>query len=533
MLSKLYRETFPLDRCEVRSRLATALIWIGLVILFLVAYERFGREAGTRRASAPIGTEESLESLRRRIEQDQVSYLEVAPGKVRAYLDEHPFVVTADGSLEDAELARMREKGIDPVSLPELRDLGAAPADVGSSYSLFSALLPILLPIVLIIAYLVWASKRAQQGGWNLVYFRKAKLRELAEGRRIGFQQVGGCDDAKTLLRDVVDYLKDPDRWEKAKVLPPRGILLEGPPGCGKTLLARAVAGESGAKFFVNSATEFVELFVGVGAARVRDLFEEAAKQAPSVIFIDELDAIGRRRGAGTGWGHDEREQTLNQLLVHLDGIERTSRVVVIAATNRADVLDRALLRPGRFDRRIVVPPLREEDRRAVLEIHTRNKLLAKDVSIGDLAEKTDGFTGADLETLVNEAALLALRRCDGDPRGDLTVTSEDFARALPALVERNRDLNAVDVLIIESATQLSRPAGRAHARLHLVSGALVEGDLLWADGSFVSIRDADGDVAIHAKRQILRIEPLEGSGRVRPDDVMLDRWNGKQPGAS
>src|SRR5262249_32697902 len=246
--------------------------------------------------------------------------------------------------------------------------------------------------------------RRAGGGTASALELRKSRARVVAEAPGVTFASVGGCAEAKAELADLVAFLKDPEPWERAGVRLPRGALLGGPPGCGKTLLARAVAGETSARFLYVSASEFVEMFVGVGASRMRDTFELAAKHAPAILFIDELDAIGRRRGSGVGLVNDEREHTLNQLLVSLDGFDRGARVVVIAATTRSDVLDAALWRAGRFDRRIAVPPLSAEARREVLAIHTAGKPLAGDVSLDDLAARAEGMSGADLEGLVNEA---------------------------------------------------------------------------------------------------------------------------------
>lgn len=252
---------------------------------------------------------------------------------------------------------------------------------------------------------------RQANGGGKMNNFGKAKARPKDDGSKVTFNDVAGADEEKKELEEVVDFLKHPKKFNALGARIPKGVLLMGPPGTGKTLLARAVAGEAGVPFFSISGSDFVEMFVGVGASRVRDLFDQAKKSAPSVIFIDEIDAVGRRRGAGLGGGHDEREQTLNQLLVEMDGFASNVGIIVMAATNRHDILDPALLRPGRFDRQIVVgyPDIR--GREAILKVHTRNKPLAPDVELDVIAKTTAGFTGADLENLVNEAALLAARK--------------------------------------------------------------------------------------------------------------------------
>jgi ATP-dependent 26S proteasome regulatory subunit len=289
--------------------------------------------------------------------------------------------------------------------------------------------------------------------------------------------------------------------------------------------LARAVAGETNAKFFLVSGSEFVEMFVGVGAARVRDLFETAIKKAPSVIFIDEIDALGRRRGSGIGSSHDEREQTLNQLLVCLDGFKPNDQVVVLAATNRPDVLDSALVRPGRIDRRIRVPELNEAARLDVLKIQTRSKPL-HNVVLEEIAGMTAGYNGARLESLCNEAALLAVRRAKHEAGGPVRVTHEDFIRALRPGASQDQRFNKLDSLMIESASQLAEPTGVARVRIRLLDASPVEGDVVWADATFLKIRRGDGqsDVIV-AKRQVQQLEVLDGTDSTLLDDLQIDKW--------
>jgi len=254
--------------------------------------------------------------------------------------------------------------------------------------------------------------RQAQQGGNQAMAFGRSRAKRVTENvPKVTFDDVAGVNEAKQELQEVVEFLKNPRKFQALGAKIPRGVLLLGPPGSGKTLLARAVAGEAGVPFFHISGSDFVEMFVGVGASRVRDLFDTAKANRPSLVFIDEIDAVGRQRGAGLGGGHDEREQTLNQLLVEMDGFDPNSGVILIAATNRPDVLDPALLRPGRFDRRVVVDNPDAEGRKAILQVHTRGKPLADDVNLDSLARRTPGFSGADLANLVNEAALLAARR--------------------------------------------------------------------------------------------------------------------------
>jgi len=365
----------------------------------------------------------------------------------------------------------------------------------------------------------------------NLLELRKSPARVLEEQATATFADVGGCAEAKQQLGDLVSYLHDAAPWIAAGARVPRGTLLEGSPGCGKTLLARAVAGETGAKFYYIAASEFVEMFIGVGAARVRDLFETARKNAPAVIFIDELDAVGRRRGSGIGASHDEREQTLNQLLVCLDGLERADRVVVIAATNRPDVLDPALIRPGRIDRRIVIPAFEEDQRLEILEIHARGKRLAADADLRALAAATEGASGADLESMINEAAVLAVRRAlDAGDGARVEITAEYLGRALATRSDRELTFDRLDMILVESASQMSEVTGRARARLVLADGTRIEGEVVWADATFVKVR-TDDDSRVIAKRQIVHIEALAGTEAVDRSELAPDRLAGKLPG--
>lgn len=276
----------------------------------------------------------------------------------------------------------------------------------------WSTLLTYLIPFILIIGLFFFFMQQTQGGGSRVMNFGKSRAK-LHEGdrKRVTFDQVAGADEEKAELKEIVEFLKDPKKFIELGARIPKGVLLVGPPGTGKTLLARAVAGEAGVPFFSISGSDFVEMFVGVGASRVRDLFDNAKKNAPCIVFIDEIDAVGRQRGAGLGGGHDEREQTLNQLLVEMDGFDVNEGIIILAATNRPDILDPALLRPGRFDRQITVNYPDVKGREEILKVHTRNKPLDQDVDLKVLARRTPGFTGADLENLVNEAALLAARR--------------------------------------------------------------------------------------------------------------------------
>lgn len=287
------------------------------------------------------------------------------------------------------------------------------------------SMLTSILPIILLIGVWFFIMQQTQGGGGRVMNFGKSRAKMQGEGKvNVTFKDVAGADEAKQELEEVVEFLRNPGKFNAIGAKIPKGVLLYGPPGTGKTLLARAVAGEAGVPFFSISGSDFVEMFVGVGASRVRDLFNQAKKNAPCIIFIDEIDAVGRQRGAGLGGGHDEREQTLNQLLVEMDGFGANEGIITIAATNRPDILDPALLRPGRFDRQVTVDKPDLRGREAILKVHARNKPLADDVDLKVIAKKTPGFTGADLSNLLNEAALLAARQ------NKKTVTMDDLEEA-------------------------------------------------------------------------------------------------------
>ena len=317
------------------------------------------------------------------------------------------------GVTKNGEKFVVNKGRFDPDLGSELSDAGVEVFyDQGGDGFSFSGLLINLLPPLVILGILLFMMRQMQGGGRGALSFGKSRARMLTEKEgRILFSDVAGVDEAKEELQEVVDFLRDPSRFQRLGGKIPKGALLIGPPGTGKTLIARAVAGEANVPFFTISGSDFVEMFVGVGASRVRDMFEQAKRNSPCIIFIDEIDAVGRSRGAGLGGGNDEREQTLNQLLVEMDGFEANDGIIIIAATNRPDVLDPALLRPGRFDRQVTVPSPDILGREKILRVHMRNVPLAKDVVAKTIARGTPGFSGADLANLVNEAALLAARR--------------------------------------------------------------------------------------------------------------------------
>jgi cell division protease FtsH len=300
----------------------------------------------------------------------------------------------------------------------------------GKSSSGLLSLLEYVLPFIIFIGFWVFLMNQVQGGGSKVMSFGKSRAKRLSvDSPKITFRDVAGVDEAVEELHEIKEFLENPKKFQALGARIPKGVLLYGPPGTGKTLLARAVAGEAGVPFFSISGSDFVEMFVGVGASRVRDLFEQAKQNSPCIIFMDEIDAVGRHRGAGLGGGHDEREQTLNQLLVEMDGFEMKDNIILIAATNRPDILDPALLRPGRFDRQIVVDRPDRGGRKKILEVHTRGKPLAREIDVDALAGQTPGFTGADLSNLVNEAALLAARN------GKREITQEELEEGIMRVI--------------------------------------------------------------------------------------------------
>ena len=354
--------------------------------------------------------ETTMSALSQNINEEKVKSIEIDENKVNILLKDGKKQI-ATKEMESSLSETLVNFG---VSSEKLNLIDISIKKESSSSFWMRTFLPFLLPFILLGLFLWFMFRQAQRGSSQALSFGLSKARVVDpkdKKRRITFKDVAGETEAKEELLEVVDFLKEPKKFLAMGAKIPKGVLLMGPPGTGKTLLAKAVAGEAGVPFFNISGSEFVEMFVGVGASRVRDLFKQAKKQAPSIVFIDEIDAVGRHRGAGLGGGHDEREQTLNQILVEMDGFETDAGVIVIAATNRPDVLDPALLRPGRFDRRVVLgfPDIKE--REAILKLHTKNKPMHSNVNQTVIAQRTPGFSGADLANLVNEAALLAARR--------------------------------------------------------------------------------------------------------------------------
>jgi len=357
----------------------------------------------------------------------------------------------------------LKNYGVEPEAL---QNVEFRIQDQGGWKYWLGVLIPAILPIIVMVLIFWWILRQARTGVNQAFSFGKVNLRLFANSRdKVTFKDVAGLKESKEELEEVVDFLKHPKKFLDIGARIPRGVLLMGPPGTGKTLLARATAGESSVPFFHISASEFVEMFVGVGASRVRDLFQTAKKAAPSIVFIDEIDAVGRERGAGLGGGHDEREQTLNQILVEMDGFERDTNVIVMAATNRPDILDTALLRPGRFDRRVILDMPDMNDREEILKIHSRGKSLDKNVDLRTVAVRTPGFSGADLANLVNEAAILAARQ------NRKTILQDDLFSSIEKVLLGPARKSRV---ISEKEKQITAYHEAGHA---LVAAALKEAD--------------------------------------------------------
>ncbi len=378
------------------TNLRNLALWIVIAVLLVFLFNLF-QGTGTHTAASTV----SYSKFTEQVIADQVKSVTFAGDQVKGELTSgQPFVTTVPNN--DATLW--------PTLKAHKVDTKVSPADDG-----MPSLLAIFInwfPMLLIFGVWVFFLRQMQSGGGKAMGFGKSRAKLLTERQgRVTFEDVAGVDEAKDDLKEIVDFLRDPQKFQRLGGRIPKGVLLVGPPGTGKTLLARAIAGEANVPFFTISGSDFVEMFVGVGASRVRDMFEQAKKNSPCIVFIDEIDAVGRHRGAGLGGGNDEREQTLNQLLVEMDGFEANESVILIAATNRPDVLDPALLRPGRFDRHVVVPNPDLAGREKILRVHLRKVPLAPDVDPRTIARGTPGFSGADLANLVNEGALLAARR--------------------------------------------------------------------------------------------------------------------------
>ena len=383
-------------------------LWV-IIFLLVLALVTLFQSPGSRNGSQDLSYSQFLSD----VDSGRIAGVTISGNDISGTLtDGRPFSTYAPN--DPTLVSRLSAKGV---------NFAAKPPSEGMPWYL--ALLVNWLPLIVVMAAWFFLSRQMQGASGKAMGFGKSKAKMLNEAHgRVTFSDVAGVDEAKEDLEEIVEFLRDPQKFQRLGGRIPRGVLLVGPPGTGKTLLARAIAGEANVPFFTISGSDFVEMFVGVGASRVRDMFEQAKKNAPCIIFIDEIDAVGRHRGAGLGGGNDEREQTLNQLLVEMDGFEANEGIILIAATNRPDVLDPALLRPGRFDRQIVVPNPDVVGREKILRVHVRKVPLAPDVDLKTVARGTPGFSGADLMNLVNEAALLAARR------GKRIVTMQEFEDA-------------------------------------------------------------------------------------------------------
>ena len=389
----------------MNSTVKTLLFWIVLIITAVLLWQV------VQRTQTKSEQDRSFSEFMNEVESGHVDSVEIMGSEVKGKLkDSNAFKTTVPDYPELIKI--LREKNVS-IKVKE------------PSQSPWLAALISWAPFVLLIGFWIFFMRQMQSGGNKALSFGKSRAKLLSsQQKKVTFKDVAGAEEAKEELQEIIEFLREPQKFQKLGGRIPKGVLLVGPPGTGKTLLARAIAGEAGVPFFSISGSDFVEMFVGVGASRVRDLFEQGKKNAPCIIFIDEIDAVGRHRGAGLGGGHDEREQTLNQLLVEMDGFESNEGVILIAATNRPDVLDPALLRPGRFDRRVIVGRPDVKGREGILQVHTKKIPLAEDVDISVLARGTPGFSGADLANLVNEAALNAARY------NQKSVTMTDFEGA-------------------------------------------------------------------------------------------------------
>jgi cell division protease FtsH len=386
----------------LRQSHKTILLWLLLILMFVSIYQLFS--GPTKASDEKIAFGSFMQEV-----QNNPAHIKKVTIKgdnwTGEYSDGHKFRTVGPTATADV-LAKLNNAG------PDGKKSVAYELEQKDENSLWTLLLGSWLPMLALVFIFFLFMRQLQSGGGKAMSFGKSKAKLLGEHQnKVTFADVAGVEEAKDEVEEIIAFLKDPKKFTKLGGRIPKGVLMMGPPGTGKTLLARAIAGEAGVPFFSISGSDFVEMFVGVGASRVRDLFEQGKKNAPCIIFIDEIDAVGRHRGAGLGGGHDEREQTLNQLLVEMDGFESNEGVILIAATNRPDVLDPALLRPGRFDRRIVVPRPDVKGREGILRVHAKRVPVSSEVDLSTIAKGTPGFSGADLESLVNEAALLAARK--------------------------------------------------------------------------------------------------------------------------
>ncbi len=482
------------------------LIWVLVIVGFVLFYNNLKTRAA--------GKELSFTQFVHRATKTKDEMMQVEKVKVRGeaiegrFRDGQRFTTTGD-------LKELQKDLIDAgVEITYERE---------DANALWLSLLGTWLPMLLLFGLFFFFMRQLQSGGGRAMSFGKSRAKLLNEStNKVTFDDVAGIEESKRELEEIIHFLRDPKKFTRLGGRIPKGVLLMGSPGTGKTLLAKAVAGEAGVPFFSISGSDFVEMFVGVGASRVRDLFEQGKKNAPCIIFIDEIDAVGRHRGAGMGGGHDEREQTLNQLLVEMDGFESNAGVIIMAATNRPDVLDPALLRPGRFDRRVMVPPPDVNGRAAILDVHTRKVPLAADVDLKIIAKGTPGFSGADLENLVNESALIAARR----DQERVFMTDLDEAKDKVLMGAERRTL-AMDEE--ELRTTAVHEAGHALIAIHLTNSDPLHKVTIVPRGRALGVTQQlpDRDRYSHSQNYLLdRIGILMG-GRIAEDIVIGDITSG------
>ncbi len=406
------------------------IIWF-IVFLFLLYFIQSARQAN-------IEQDVTYSTFKQYLKNSQVTKVTVMPDFIKGQYK------AADGKTYNFKTVPME----DPKLIDEMDEYHVASYDAKKESGWFLPLLMNWGPVILLIVFWLWMIKGMQGGGKQMMAFGRSKAKmQGVKKTKITFADVAGCDEAKEELQEIIEFLKDPAKFQKLGGKIPKGVLLYGAPGTGKTLLAKAVAGEAGVPFFSSSGSEFVEMFVGVGASRVRDLFDQGRKNAPCLLFVDEIDAVGRHRFAGIGGGHDEREQTLNQLLVEMDGFDTKEGVILIAATNRPDVLDPALMRPGRFDRHVGVPSPDLKGREQILKVHSKNVKTADAVDLTVIARRTPGFVGADLANLVNEAALLAARK--NRPSVEMEDLEEAIDRVIAGPQRKSRMISDAEKKII------------------------------------------------------------------------------------
>ena len=460
----------------MNANLRNFALWVIIVLLLLALFTLF-QNPGQRTSAQDI----SFSQLLTEVDNGRVRDVTIQGPEIHGtYTNGGDFNTYAPN--DPSLVQRLYGKGVQITARPQ-----------GDNVPWFVSLLVSWLPFIALIGVWIFLSRQMQGAGGKALGFGKSRAKLLTEAHgRVTFEDVAGVDEAKQDLQEIVEFLRDPGKFQRLGGKIPRGVLLVGPPGTGKTLIARAVAGEANVPFFTISGSDFVEMFVGVGASRVRDMFEQAKKNAPCIIFIDEIDAVGRHRGAGLGGGNDEREQTLNQLLVEMDGFEANEGIILIAATNRPDVLDPALLRPGRFDRQVVVPNPDVVGREQILKVHVRKVPLAPDVNLRTIARGTPGFSGADLANLINEAALMAARR------NKRMVTQAEFEDAKDKVMMGAERKSLV-------MTEEEKLLTAYHEGGHAIVGAQRQGDRSGAQGDHHPARPRarHGDAAARARQAL------------------------------